>query len=136
MIGAISGLVGVIVRVDGGEVEVGIMGGLVLRVAVHDRDRPIFAARQGTAQSIEVRSVAGEHDFNLYGFLDIKDRRAFDKLMEIEGVGAKVALRVLSQLDSAALATASLKVLKGCHGVGTKTASKIHAAFNVLSGDA
>jgi Holliday junction resolvasome RuvABC DNA-binding subunit len=129
MIGAVCGLVGMVVRVENGDVEMGIMGGLVVRVKVHDRDRPVLAARVGSPQSIVIRSVSGEHDFDLYGFLDLDDRAAFDELMKIEGIGAKVALRILSQLDHKALRTASVPALTRCHGVGAKTAAKIHAAL-------
>ena len=70
-----------------------------------------------------------EDAFALYGFLHFDEKRMFEKLININGVGCKMAIGILSGVDSATLAvsiassdTASLSKIKG---VGKKTAERI-----------
>ncbi len=70
-----------------------------------------------------------EDTFALYGFVHFDEKRMFEKLININGVGCKMAIGILSGVDSATLAvsiassdTASLSKIKG---VGKKTAERI-----------
>lgn len=75
--------------------------------------------------SLQVR----EDSLTLFGFPTEEARQSFEKLLEVNGVGPKVALSVLSRLTPEALATAvslgDIDAFSGVPGVGKKTASRI-----------
>ncbi len=75
--------------------------------------------------SLQVR----EDSLTLFGFLTEDDRRAFDYLIGVNGVGPRVALSVLSRFTPATLAAAvtsgDTDSFAGVPGVGKKTASRI-----------
>lgn len=72
---------------------------------------------------------AKETGVELYGFSTIAEREAFKLLCSVSGVGAKVALSVLSTYDADrfALLAASgdYKALTACPGVGQRLAQRI-----------
>lgn len=111
---------------DDGGITV-LVGGVGYRVFVSDRDR----AGLNTSAHINVwcRSIYREDNATLYGFIDFRDRRAFDRLMQVDGVGPSVALKVLSILDATSLADVVKNKLTGAlmavPGVGRKTAERI-----------
>ena len=65
----------------------------------------------------------------LYGFLTSEARTAFEALIEVSGVGPRVALSVLSSLSpetlAVAIASGDTGVFKAISGVGPKTAGRI-----------
>ncbi len=73
--------------------------------------------------------VVREDALQLYGFADLEERRLFELLITVSGVGPKVALAVLSGLKPAALARAlreeNIAQLVGVPGVGRKTAERL-----------
>ena len=73
--------------------------------------------------------VVREDALQLFGFSDLEERRLFELLITVSGVGPKVALAVLSGLQPAALAKAirdeNLAALVGITGVGRKTAERL-----------
>lgn len=70
-----------------------------------------------------------ENEISLFGFFEEAERAAFLKLVEVSGVGPKVALATLSLLSPDALARAILAediaALSNVPGVGKKTAQRI-----------
>lgn len=70
-----------------------------------------------------------ENEISLFGFFEEAERAAFLKLVEVSGVGPKVALATLSLLSPDALARAILAEdiasLSNVPGVGKKTAQRI-----------
>lgn len=65
---------------------------------------------------------------NLYGFLSREERRRFNLLRKIQGVGAKVSLAVLQELGDdfeRAMRDGDVKRVATTRGVGTKTAQRI-----------
>lgn len=70
-----------------------------------------------------------EDEQRLYGFLSPADRQVFLLLMTVKGVGPKLALAILSNLNGAALANALLKrdlaALTRLPGVGKKLAERL-----------
>lgn len=74
-------------------------------------------------------SWSAENGPRLYGFLDRSERRAFDVLTEIQGVGPKAALSVLDVLPPGELAGAVAREDKAAvaraNGVGPKLALRI-----------
>lgn len=73
--------------------------------------------------------VVREDALQLYGFLDASERRLFEMLITVSGVGPKVALAVLSGLAPAVLARAireeNVAQLVAIPGVGRKTAERL-----------
>ncbi len=70
-----------------------------------------------------------EDAFSLYGFTSLSEKNMFIKLIDISGVGPKMALGILSGITGAALAVAvannDVKSLSSIKGVGKKTAERI-----------
>jgi Holliday junction DNA helicase RuvA len=65
----------------------------------------------------------------LIGFGDLTERSVFLELTQVSGIGAKLALNILSQIDTRSLVSAvrarDLRVLTALSGVGKKTAERI-----------
>jgi Holliday junction DNA helicase RuvA len=65
----------------------------------------------------------------LYGFADHEERRVFETLLTVQGVGPKVAVAILSGLPIAdlvrAISAADLTTLTRIRGVGRKTAERM-----------
>lgn len=70
-----------------------------------------------------------EDGVTLYGFVDPKEKALFLRLTSVQGVGAKMAIAVLSALRPEdlmqAIATADVKRLCAAKGLGKKTAERI-----------
>ncbi len=70
-----------------------------------------------------------EDGVTLFGFVDMQEKNLFLKLTSVQGVGAKMAISVLSSMRPAdvhtAIATADAKRLSAVKGLGKKTAERI-----------
>lgn len=70
-----------------------------------------------------------EDDMKLFGFLDLETLEFFKKLITVSGVGAKVALNIIANIDKSdmciAIATDDIATLKAVPGIGPKMAQKI-----------
>jgi Holliday junction DNA helicase RuvA len=70
-----------------------------------------------------------EDGISLYGFISPEEKNLFIKLISVSGVGPKMAILVLSQMDAAELANAivteDIKRLCLVKGLGKKTAERI-----------
>lgn len=85
----------------------------------------------GEAATLAIETHVREDMIRLYGFRSDAERDWFRLLQTVQGVGAKVALAILSTLDPAALATAIAIGDKGgigrAPGVGPKLAARLVA---------
>jgi len=76
-----------------------------------------------------IYSSIREDAFDLYGFADLEEKRCFELLIGISGVGPKAAVSILSGASPEQLALAVLsgdeKVLTKAPGVGKKLAQRI-----------
>lgn len=65
----------------------------------------------------------------LFGFVQAEEKRMFERLLGVNGVGPKLALSVLSGLTvgelSLAIAENNVKRISAVHGIGKKTAERI-----------
>ena len=65
----------------------------------------------------------------LFGFAQTEEKQMFERLINVNGVGPKLALSVLSGLTVAelvaAIAESNVKRISSVHGVGKKTAERI-----------
>ena len=123
----IASLRGILTAQEGGVcvVEAGGVGYLV-QVSTHtaaalpERDQPVF---------LHTHLVVREDAHMLFGFAELEERRFFELLITVSGIGPKVALAVLSGLKPAALARAirdeNLASLVAIPGVGRKTAERM-----------
>ena len=70
-----------------------------------------------------------EDDMKLFGFLSYETLEFFKKLISVSGVGPKVALGIISNIDTSdmciAIATENVAALKQVPGIGPKMAQKI-----------
>ena len=70
-----------------------------------------------------------EDGISLFGFVDVREKELFLKLTSVQGVGAKMAIAILSSMRpsevSEVIATADSKRLSAVKGVGKKTAERI-----------
>ena len=88
--------------------------------ALPDEGQPVF---------LHTHQVVREDAVQLFGFSELEERRLFEMLITVSGVGPKVALAVLSGLEPQALARAlrdeNIAQLVGIPGVGRKTAERL-----------
>ena len=85
--------------------------------------------RPGEAVSLAIETQVREDAIRLFGFRSDAERDWFRLLQSVQGVGAKVALAILSTLDAGALATAigtqDKAAVARTSGVGPKLAQRI-----------
>ena len=83
----------------------------------------------GEAAMLHIETYVREDMIRLYGFATVLEREWFRLLQTVQGVGAKVALAVLSTLSSAELANAialrDLAMVSRAPGVGKRVAERI-----------
>jgi len=83
----------------------------------------------GQEVKIITHMVVKEDDISLYGFLTSQDKNLFLRLISISGVGAKVALSILSGLSGdrliEVLISGDIASLSSIKGIGKKTAERI-----------
>jgi len=76
-----------------------------------------------------VTQIIKEDSDNLYGFLDLNEKKLFDTVIKINGVGPKVALAICSTFTPTSFAqivqTNDVGMLKRVPGIGPKGASRI-----------
>ncbi len=124
MIASLKGLLDSVTE-NSAVVEVGGVGYLVFCSA-----RTLSAMpRPGEAVALKIETHVREDHIHLYGFANIAERDWFRLLITVQGVGARVALAILSVLSaaeiSAALAVGDKAVLGRASGVGPKLAQRI-----------
>ena len=109
-------------------VEVETPGGVVYEL---DVPTTVFQRLPRQGEPVEVRTVqiVREDSVALYGFLDAGERELFRRLMTASGVGAKLALAMLSAYTAPRLARALVEkdvvALRQVSGVGKKTAERL-----------
>jgi len=83
----------------------------------------------GDNVKLHTHMVVREDGMSLYGFLSIAEKSIFLRLISVSGVGAKIALQVLSGLSANSLANAiasgNVVALSSVKGIGKKTAERI-----------
>jgi len=104
------------------------VGGVGFEVIIPDKDRETLSPDEGDVQFFTYLYVR-EDRLNLFGFLHRDDRALFLKLIDVSGVGPKLALGVLS-LHSAAHVADAIKrrdaaFLSRLPGLGKRTAEKV-----------
>jgi Holliday junction DNA helicase RuvA len=84
---------------------------------------------EGSEVSLRVHTHVREDTIQLYGFLTILEQQVFERLINISGIGPKLAVAVLSGIGPGELVGAvergDLARLTAIPGVGRKTAERI-----------
>ena len=92
---------------------------------------PTFTAlpAEGGEVSLHVYTQVREDILALYGFLDLKEKRLFERLITVTGVGPKLAVTILSGLNPertvAAIRAQDHATLTHIPGVGKKLAERL-----------
>lgn len=85
--------------------------------------------RPGEAIRLHIETHVREEHIHLFGFVSEAERSCFNLLQTVQGVGAKVALGILSTLAPdelfRAIASADKTSLNRCDGVGPKLAVRL-----------
>ena len=78
---------------------------------------------------ILITEIIKENEYTLYGFLEKDEKKLFDSLLKINGVGPKAALGIVSTLTPEefmnAMQSADVNTLKKVPGIGPKSAKRI-----------
>jgi Holliday junction DNA helicase RuvA len=84
---------------------------------------------EGTDVALYIHTHVREDQLALFGFSGTQEKRLFEKLLTISGIGPKLAITVLSGIDASRLVTA---IRSGDHatltripGIGKKTAERV-----------
>ncbi|MEO6536885.1 MAG: Holliday junction branch migration protein RuvA [Candidatus Paceibacterota bacterium] len=97
--------------------------GVFVHMAVSDMPAP------GAEASLMTYLAVGQSGLDLYGFTDALDRRFFEQLLTVSGVGPKTALSILSRAPREALEGAigkrDISYLTRVVGLGKKAAEKL-----------
>jgi len=84
---------------------------------------------EGAEVALRVHTHVREESLQLYGFLTTLEQQLFERLIGISGIGPKLAIAVLSGIDSGELVAAvqrgDVARLTGIPGIGRKTAERI-----------
>jgi len=93
----------------------------------------------GDKVRLEIRQVVREDAITLYGFVASAEKRAFDLLMQVQHVGPKLALAILSVLAPeelvAAIAGEDVERIDAVPGVGPKVAERVVRELRDKVGD-
>jgi Holliday junction DNA helicase RuvA len=104
------------------------VGGAGFEVNIPEKDREVLSPADGEIV-FHTHLVVREDRLSLFGFLHREDRELFLRLIEVSGVGPKLALAVLSLHPASRVAAAIKKgdsvFLSKIPGIGKKTAERI-----------
>ena len=87
------------------------------------------ALHKGDRVKLYVSESIGENNFDLYGFLTKSERRCYEMLVSVSGIGPKAAMSILSHNSPEGLALAVMsgdeKALTVAPGIGKKIAQRV-----------
>jgi Holliday junction DNA helicase RuvA len=103
------------------------VGGVGYKVSVPVSVLTTFS--EGAQASLYIHTHIRAEEISLFGFVGPDDQRVFELLLSVTGIGPKVALSILSAMDSESLARAiaaeDTKTLVRIPGLGLKTAQRL-----------
>ena len=84
---------------------------------------------EGEAVRLFIHTAVREDAITLFGFASAEEKKLFQQLIGVSGVGGKLALNVLSAMPAssfcAAVASGDVKSLSRINGVGKRTAERL-----------
>lgn len=103
--------------------------GMGLNILITKRLQSEIHGSDSNKVFLYTRMMVREGDISLFGFFDDQERKVFDHLIQVQGVGAKTALLILSEYTSDELLqvvmTKNIKGLNQIKGIGRKIAERI-----------
>lgn len=121
----IVGLIGRVVKKEPTSLQLNV-GGVIYEVFVSLNCSSKIISDEIT---LEITEIIREDAHNLYGFLDSNEKKLFDTVIKINGVGPKVALAICSTFTPSSFAqivtSNDVNMLKRVPGIGPKGASRI-----------
>ena len=121
--------------IKGKVVEVGLdklvleNNGIGYELGVSGNTLADVSAAMGAEMKVFTYLYVREDTFALYGFSRAEEKTLFMRLIEISGIGPKLAMQILGGYDLAtltvAIATGDVKTLSKIKGLGKKTAELI-----------
>jgi Holliday junction DNA helicase RuvA len=123
----IASLSGKLLRIGDETIVIGV-GGVGLEVNVPSS---VFNMLGQVGQPVEIVTylVVRDDSLTLYGFASEEEKAVFDLLLDVSGIGPRLALSVLNTLSPEVLANAIQRddpeLISRVPGVGKKTAQKI-----------
>jgi Holliday junction DNA helicase RuvA len=122
----IARLRGIVESLEAGSCIIDVAG---VGYLVHASTRTLSELANGAPASLHIETVIREDAFLLHGFLTGTERDWFRLLTTVQGVGARVALGILSALSPdqliAAIATQDKAAIARAPGVGPKLALRL-----------
>ena len=124
----IASIAGRLAAKSGDRVVIETAGGVAYEVVV-----PLGVMERlpaaGETVTLVTELVVREDGWSLFGFLEGAERRFFQRLLGVSGVGPKLAITVLSALGAARAARAikgrDIATLSSVSGIGRKTAERL-----------
>ena len=124
----IASLAGRLAAKSGDRVVIETAGGVAYEVVV-----PLGVMERlpaaGETVTLVTELVVREDGWALYGFLDDAERRFFQRLTSVSGVGPKIGIALLSALGvergARALREKNIALLSSVSGIGRKTAERL-----------
>ena len=96
---------------------------------IHTSLQTLSALNLGKNVKLFISESIGETNYDLYGFSELREKRFFELLISVSGVGPKVAISLLSSVNPDTLVLAIInddaKILSSAPGIGKKTAQRI-----------
>ena len=121
----IVGLIGKVVKKEPTSLQLNV-GGVIYEVFVSLNCSSKIISDEIT---LEITEIITEDAHNLYGFLDSNEKKLFDTVIKINGVGPKVALAICSTFTPSSFAqivtSNDVNMLKRVPEIGPKGASRI-----------
>lgn len=91
--------------------------------------RDLSTLEMGQRVKVHTEMIVREDDLSLFGFLNTLDRKLFNKMRSVSGIGTKTALNILSVLSAREVIQLVIEeqqsFLTQVPGIGKKTAARI-----------
>jgi len=118
---------GTVVRAAPDQVVLDVGGvGYLVSVPASVRER---VGPPGSELALQVHTVVREDQLALYGFTDVEELQMFQQLIQVDGVGPKVGLSIMSsaslELLKRAILAEDVGPIRRAAGVGPRTAQKV-----------
>jgi len=111
-----------------GSVVIETRSGIGFEVSIPANSQ-LYKTLEGEEVKVYTTMIVREDDMSLYGFSDKESLELFEKLITVNGVGAKAGMSIMSTMPPVelrrAIASADVKAISSANGVGKKTAERI-----------
>ena len=85
--------------------------------------------KKGEKKKVFISEAIGENNFDLYGFLTEREKKYFELLITVSGIGPKAGMSILSYNSpdsiNSAIVNSNEAAFTACPGIGKKTAQRI-----------